>query len=71
MARASKNNTSTNKNACTATATISGTLKEVYDGKKYDYATIRVDHNYDDYYDMFKVACGKSFELLDDGEFIL
>lgn len=70
MARANKNNTNTNRNACTATATISGILKEVYEGKKYDYATIKVDHDYDEYYDLFKVACGKSFELPDDGAHI-
>lgn len=67
-----KNNTqaNTNKNACTATATIGGTLMEVYEGEKYDYTKIRVDHDYDNYYDLFKVACGKSFELPNDGEFI-
>ena len=39
----------------------------MYEGKKYDYATIRVDHDYDEYYDLFRVACGKSFMLPDDG----
>lgn len=50
-----------------ATATITGVLKEVYEGKKYDYATVRVDHTYDEYYDLFKVACGKGYELPEDG----
>lgn len=67
MARANSN---TNRNACEATATISGTLKEVYEGKKYDYATIRVDHGYDDYYDLYKVACNKNYKLPNDGEYI-
>lgn len=71
MARKNNTQANTNKSACTATATISGTLKEVYEGKKYDYATIRVDHDYDEYYDLFKVACSKSIELPDDGEFII
>ena len=70
MARANKNNANTLTRVGKATATISGTLKEVYEGKKYDYATIRVDHGYDEYYDLFKVACGKDFQLPDDGEFI-
>lgn len=70
MARINKNNANTNKNACAATATIKGILKEVYEGKKYDYATIRVDHDYDDYYDLFKVACGKNYILPDDGTYI-
>lgn len=70
MARKNNTQANTNKNACTATATISGILNDVYEGKKYDYATIRVNHDYDDYYDLFRVACGKSFELPDDGEFI-
>ncbi len=70
MARANKNNATTIGYECEATATISGTLKEVYEGKKYDYATIRVEHGYDEYYDLFKVACGKSYELPDDGEYI-
>lgn len=59
-----------NRNACEATATISGVLKEVYEGKKYDYATIRVDHGYDDYYDLYKVACNKNYTLPNDGEYI-
>ena len=70
MARANKNKANTNKNACAATATISGILEGVYEGKKYNHATIRVDHGYDEYYDLFKVACGKDFQLPDDGEFI-
>lgn len=67
MARANSN---TNRNACEATAIISGTIKEVFEGKKYDYVTIRVDHDYDEYYDLFKVACGKDFLLPSDGEYI-
>lgn len=70
MARKNNTKANTTANPCTATATISGTLKEVYEGKKYDYATIKVDHDYDEYYDLFKVACGKSFELPDDGVYI-
>lgn len=70
MARANKNNANTRTRVDKATATISGTLKEVYEGKKYDYATIRVEHGYDEYYDLFEVACSKNFQLPDDGEFI-
>ncbi len=70
MARKNNTQVNTTANPCRATATISGILKEVYEGKKYDYATIRVDHGYDDYYDLFKVACGKSYELPDDGAYI-
>lgn len=50
-------------------ATISGIVAGYYDkGKKYDYVTIDVRHNYDEYYDRFKVAVNKSFECPDDGE---
>ena len=51
-----------------ATASITGILDSVYEGKKYDYAKVKVYHDYDEYYDLFKVACGKDFELPDDGE---
>ena len=78
MAR-TKTNTKTNASANTnkvvvpdfATATIQGTVAGYYDkGKKYDYVTIDVRHNYDEYYDRFKVAVNKSFECPDDGELI-
>lgn len=51
-----------------ATASITGILDSVYEGNKYDYAKIKVYHDYDEYYDLFNVACGKDFELPDDGE---
>lgn len=53
-----------------ATATISGIVNGLYEGKKYDYVTIIVRHNYDQYYDRFKVAVSKSFEVPNDGDFI-
>lgn len=51
-----------------ATASIIGILDSVYGGKKYDYAKVKVYHDYDEYYDLFNVACGKDFELPDDGD---
>ena len=52
-----------------ATATISGVVAEYYaKGKKYDYVTIDVHHDYDKYYDRFKVAVNKSFICPDYGE---
>ena len=55
-----------------ATATICGVVAGYYDkGKKYDYVTIDVHHDYDEYYDRFKVAVNKSFDCPDDGESII
>ena len=61
--------TNNNQNACEAVATITGIVKSAYtDGKKYDYITIQVNHSYDDYYDLFKVAVSKKFPIPNDGE---
>lgn len=74
MARKNGNSqaqTNTNNNyPDTATATINGIVNGLYEGKKYDYVTVDVRHNYDQYYDRFKVAVSKSFEVPDDGESI-
>lgn len=52
-----------------AIAAIIGVVAGYYDkGKKYDYVTIDVHHDYDEYYDRFKVAVNKSFDCPDDGE---
>ena len=74
MARTNRNSqaqANTNNNyPDTATATISGIVKDLYEGKKYDYVTVDVRHNYDQYYDRYKVAVSKSFDVPEDGEFI-
>ena len=55
----------------TATAHIKGVVSGFYDrGKKYDYVTIDVRHDYDEYYDRYKVAVNKNYEVPDDGETI-
>lgn len=52
-----------------ATAHFKGVVSSAYcDGKKYDYITIDVHHDYDDYYDRFRVAVNKDYEIPDDGE---
>ena len=52
-----------------ATATIKGKVAGYYDkGKKYDYVTVDVPHDYDEYYDRFKIAVNKSWMCPDDGE---
>ena len=71
MARKNANtNANTNKGMC-ATAHIKGVVSGFYDkGKKYDYVTIDVYHDYDEYYDRYKVAVGKNYDVPDDGETI-
>lgn len=70
--RSSNTNTNENANAdkgYIATAHFKGVVSDFYgDGKKYDYITIDVPHAYDNYYDRFKVAVNKSFDVPDDGE---
>lgn len=52
-----------------ATANIKGVVTGFYDkGKKYDYITVDVRHDYDEYYDRFKVAVSKSYDVPNDGE---
>ncbi len=49
--------------------TICGIVAGFYDkGKKYDYITVDVRHNYDEYYDRYKVAVSKNYDVPDDGE---
>lgn len=75
MARKNANtNTSTNTNKVAefATAHIRGVVAGFYDkGKKYDYVTIDVHHDYDEYYDRYKVAVSKNYDVPDDGETIV
>ena len=67
MARRNENKGTTNKGQ--AIATIQGIVKSAYtDGNKYDYITIQVNHSYDEYYDIFKVAVSKNYEIPNDGE---
>lgn len=68
MARRNNNSQAT-ENKPFATAKISGVVHSAYcDGKKYDYVTIKVDHSYDEYYDLYKVAVSKKYDIPDDGE---
>lgn len=54
-----------------ATAHIKGVVSGFYDkGKKYDYVTVDVRHDYDEYYDRYRVAVSKNYEVPDDGESI-
>lgn len=73
MARKNANtnaNANTNNGMC-ATAHIKGVVSGFYDkGKKYDYVTVDVYHDYDEYYDRYKVAVNKNYEVPDDGETI-
>lgn len=70
MARKNANtNKNTNKYDEFATAHIKGVVSGFYDkGKKYDYVTIDVHHDYDEYYDRYKVAVSKTYDVPEDGE---
>ena len=46
---------------------ISGTLDSVFVGKKYTYATVKVQKD-NDYYDQYKVQCSLDFDFPDDGQ---
>lgn len=71
-----RNNADTNTNASThkgmcARAHIRGVVSGFFDkGKKYDYVTVDVPHDYDEYYDRYKVAVNKNYEVPGDGETI-
>lgn len=43
--------------------TITGTVEKVYRGRDNDYASIKVQPNPDDYYDLIRVACPKDAEI--------
>ncbi len=71
--RSITNNNANTRNAVqygdSATAHIKGIVSDFYgDGKKYDYITIDVRHDYDNYYDRVRVAVNKNYEVPDDGE---
>ena len=71
MSMARKNSKANANASCneSATAHIKGVVSGFYDkGKKYDYVTIDVHHGYDEYYDRYKVAVNKNYEVPDDGE---
>lgn len=65
-----KRTANTNAQATTndgATFAITGTLDSVYTGKKYNYATVKVNKA-NGYYDQYKVQCSLDFDFPDDGE---
>ena len=51
-----------------AQLSITGTLKEVYVGKKACYATVDVQRADSEYYDRFKVSCPLDYDFPDDGK---
>jgi hypothetical protein len=69
---AKRTNTQENKQAVNAsgeaTFTITGTLKEVYVGKKACYATVDVQRADSEYYDRFKISCPLDYDFPDDGK---
>lgn len=72
-----KKNTTTKKNTTAPVATavnlatfeMTGTISDVYDGKKYNYVTLNVDseninpNTNKPYYNTFRIACDKSIAL--------
>ncbi len=54
-------------NEHSAVVHITGTLKEVYVGKKYAYAKIE-SYNNGDYYTLFRVAFSLDYEFPEDGD---
>lgn len=67
--RGKQADTAANKSANRqATFTITGTLKEVYVGKKACYATVDVQRADSEFYDRFKVSCPLDYDFPDDGE---
>lgn len=66
--RGKKAETAANKNASgQATFSITGTLREVYVGRKACYATVDVQRADSEYYDRFKVSCPLDYDFPDDG----
>lgn len=49
------------------TFSISGILDSVYVGKKYAYATVKVNKD-NGYYDQYKVQCDLDYDFPDDGQ---
>ena len=70
--RNQKNTPATNTNADTNTFTMTGVLESVYDGKSYNYITLRVNTNTTNpktgqpYYNKFTIAAKPDVELFDD-----
>ena len=66
--RGKQADTAANKNVNgQATFSITGTLKEVYVGKKACYATVDVQRAGSEYYDRFKISCPLDYDFPDDG----
>lgn len=61
-------NKPTPKASGNASFTITGTLKEVYVGKKATYATVDVQRAESQYYDRFKIQCPLDYDFPDDGQ---
>ena len=67
--RGKQADTAANKNVNgQATFSITGTLKEVYVGKKACYATVDVQRADSEFYDRFKVSCPLDYDFPDDGK---
>ena len=67
--RGKKAETAANKQAVgQAQFSITGTLKEVYVGKKACYATVDVQRADSEYYDRFKISCPLDYDFPDDGK---
>lgn len=54
-------------NTQSTTFTISGILDSVYVGKKYAYATVKVNKD-NGFYDQYKVQCNLDYDFPDDGQ---
>lgn len=66
--RTNKQDTPAKTQAGAASFSITGTLKEVYVGKKACYATVDVQRADSEYYDRFKVTCPLDYDFPDDGQ---
>lgn len=55
MARSNRNSKNENTKELTSTATISGEIIEIYEGKNADYITVKTNTGYK-YYDMIKLV---------------
>ena len=76
MARTTKANTNNTGTTNAADFNIRGTLTDVYEGKKNNYLTIKVNGDNvnpktnEPYYSVIKVTAAKDIELYDDGTVI-
>lgn len=72
--KANKFEPATRPTSHAATFNIAGTIKDVYEGEKYDYVSVNVDSENINpktnkpYYDTYSVVCSKDMEIPDDGE---